>query len=240
MSTTGKIAIAVSISALILAAEGCSKKDQSVADAVKKPAATGTATTMSAGAGLEGGSKSGAALAQVAKQCFSLSFSHIKTKGHASDEECSRHRNMIVLPHPGIHIKSLCVKIDGTPVRSQISQGRESTKITIGPIAGPSAIITADYCLGSVKCNADCRIPKDEFMEALGASEDDGASHATIPKTRARKPAAKWDKDDATPETDLAAEIGGDVMKELADDSDLGVFDGWHRESISEKAACRS
>lgn len=75
-----------------------------------------------------------------------------------------------------VNPKSLCVKIDGTPVKFTLHQ-KKPNQVLIGGVRGAKAEITVRYCRDKNLCKDDCKIPRDEFMDALGAS-DDGDSGA--------------------------------------------------------------
>ncbi len=118
------------------------------------------------------------------KTCFTFAFHHKPVPSHNSDDICTEHGNLIRLGHAHIHEKSLCVRVDGTPVSYQILHSRKKElEVLVGPFAGPKSIITARYCLkGSIQ--EECKIPKDHFMEAMGLSAD-GATHEVIQDDKA-------------------------------------------------------
>src|SRR5207245_943996 len=96
-----------------------------------------------------------------------MSFHHKTLASHPNEESCSHHKNLIRIKNPGFTSKSLCIRVNNTPVHFSAVKGKKNEFI-IGPIAGPNAKITARYCVGKMKCSEDCTIPKDEFMDAIG------------------------------------------------------------------------
>lgn len=70
-----------------------------------------------------------------------------------------------------VNAKSICVKVDGTPVKFDLFQ-KKSNQILIGGVRGSKAEIVVRFCREKNLCKEDCKIPRDEFMDALGASDD--------------------------------------------------------------------
>jgi hypothetical protein len=170
---------------------------------------------------------SSAALPSVASQgapaphCFYESFHHKPTPGHTDEEACSRHKNLLRLAHSNVNPNHLCVRVNGTPVKYE----RKGDEILIGSIAGPKAKITVSYCIGKSSCNElakdECKIPKDEFMEALGGDTDSPDSDS-----------AQWGGN-AQLNADVKKELQG--INELDNDGDrapaqANVFKDWIRD----------
>lgn len=149
--------------------------------------------------------------------CFVVAYHHKPLPSHSSDEACSHHRNLIRLKHAGINSPSLCIRVNGTPVKFQRVEGHPD-QVLIGAVAGPKSVITARYCIGKVRCNEDCTIPKDEFMDAIGGSDDDSGAPAV----------AQWDADD-TDEKETAeqtAKLTSELKRELASGDPEASGDG--------------
>ena len=120
----------------------------------------------------------------------------------------------------GLNTKSVCVRLNGTPVTYEFVQEKGKAGISgimLGPIAGPESKISVRYCLGVKKCNEECKIPHDEFMDAIGG---------TNPDADLKIPVVKWDPTDAAADNDAVAEVDADLQKELSD-ADITVFEGW-------------
>mgnify|MGYP001561442907 CR=1 FL=1 len=128
--------------------------------------------------------------------CYQISFKHKELASHKSDEVCSQHKNIIKLKHTQFNKASLCVRVNNTPVKYQIYK-KNTDEVIFGSVAGPNSVITATYCLKKNLCHADCKVPKDEFLDAIGGSDD---------KT------ALWDSSDTG-----AAELDAKVKRELAE-----------------------
>ncbi|MCM2278510.1 MAG: hypothetical protein NDJ89_10590 [Oligoflexia bacterium] len=152
--------------------------------------------------------------------CVTLAFKHKKATGHTDEESCSQHKNLIRLPHA--NPTSVCVRVNKTPVRFQTVAGKPN-EILLGAIAGPKSEITAQYCFGKASCadlKKDCVIPKDEFMDAIGASDDKLAQ------------AGRWDAEGAGKDADVNAHLDAEMKREL-DNLDRqvrgenGVFSDW-------------
>ncbi len=241
------LAILILASAVIFN-DGCSKKqgsgtgatgggDVSVAPGANTP--DGQAVAPGAGAGLGAGLGSGAGVgtagsssekvAPPARECFTVTYHHKKLGDHADGEICSLHKNLVKLKHPKVNFKSLCVKVNGTPVKYEKTKGG----VLVAAIAGPNAKITARYCLDQANCSDECKIPRDEFMDAIGGAEDEVAH---VGAKKGKKKSAKWDPNDKSEDADISAEFDGELARELAGGGNLNVFDGWVEET--ESPAC--
>lgn len=139
-------------------------------------------------------------------KCFTLTYRHKETDAHTGDEVCSQHKNIIRLKHEGVNLKTLCVRIGKTPVPFQTVKGKPK-EILVSAIAGPNSVISARYCTGAATCNEECKIPKDEFMEAIGGTEAD---------TKDLK-IAQWDPNDPEQNNGITAKLDSDLKKELGD-----------------------
>jgi hypothetical protein len=148
--------------------------------------------------------------------CFLETFHHKPTAGHNDEESCAHHKNLIKLSHANINPAHICVKVNGTPVKFTRNAEASGDEILIGSIAGPQAKITASYCVGKQSCAAvtdeACKIPKDEFMDAL-QGEDPSAADA--------EPNTHWEGTQAAADANLNSE----VKKELADINEVGTGD---------------
>lgn len=197
--------------------------------------------SLGAGAGVAGAEGlAEAANPEAPKNCFTLQFRHKALASHGDDEACSQHRNVIKLRHADYHAASLCVRVNGTPVRHVVSGGKRD-EIQIGSLAGPHAVITASYCVKpDATCRQECRVPKDDFLATLGAGE---AAEADGGEEGARK-TARWDaSDDSDQHSGEVARIDAELRKELEEPGAAKLAGGAFRDwvgSESETAACGS
>jgi|GEM_PF-5515614 len=155
----------------------------------------------------------------VSKNCFTENFSQ---KSNLSIEALANRRNLLRLKYAAVNPKSVCVRVNGTPVAYQIRPSVDAGKvdeILLGPVAAPTAKITVRYCMVKTTCNEECNVPKDEFLEAIGgvadAAEIEGGK------------AVKWDPEEQGGEDDVTAGLDPEVKRELASHGDLKVFNGW-------------
>ena len=170
--------------------------------------------------------------AEPEQSCYSLTLNHKSMPGHSDMDSCSMHRNLIRIKHAQVNLKTLCVRVDGTPVAFQVKeQTKENIALTIGPIAGPTSKITARYCVGKEACPEECKIPKDEFMAAIGG-DDEGTGAVKAPTGKM----AKWDANDQESDSDVSGELEADIQKELAEKTELALFEGWN--PMTETTAC--
>ncbi|MGK5084951.1 hypothetical protein WDW37_16810 [Bdellovibrionota bacterium FG-1] len=144
--------------------------------------------------------------------CFTVSFHHKEMTSHPDEESCSHHKNWLKFKRPDINPKSVCVRVNGTPVH-YLAVKDHADEVIIGSIAGPKSKVTVRFCTGKLMgCDKladiqkDCVVPKDEFMEAIGAN--------TGEKADARL--GQWDpKNPSDREGDVMARLDGQVKKEL-------------------------
>lgn len=146
--------------------------------------------------------------------CFTVSYKHKPADGHKNIDDCSTHKNVIDFKpnkiHPDISSKNVCIRVDETPVKFETIK----SKWIIGPIAGPSSVISVRYC--PAKIIQDCNVPKDSFMDAIGGEQENDAK--TI----------NWDgSKDANKDIEVDSELGSEIYPEGTDSSGLTLFDGW-------------
>lgn len=154
--------------------------------------------------------------------CLSWTFTHAKTPGHKDRESCTQHRNLVKIPAiKDLNLKSLCVRVDGTPVRFETQKQGDEVALLIGAIAGPGSKITIRGCGLKATCNDDCKIPKDEFMASIGGDEE---ADAPSPNRKI----AKWDPHQKEEAQGLSAEMDAEIQKEIADAQNLKTFNGWN------------
>jgi hypothetical protein len=163
----------------------------------------------------------GAAPAAVALDgCYTVSFKHKEVQGHGDREACTSHKNSIALAGDvlsalpaKLNPKALCVRVDGIPVKFEPVKGA----LVIGPVAGPESAITVQACIGKSSCKFNCVVPKDEFMDALGATDDEGRAVAS----------AKWDANDKEEDQDATAGLDDEVKNAGVAVQKLPVFHDW-------------
>lgn len=172
-----------------------------------------------------------------ASGCFVVSYSHERTRMHEDEEDCFHHRNLIRLKHETIDSRSLCVRVNGTPVRFQ-RDPKDSRDLIIGPVAGPDAKITAQYCVGKSSCKQDCTVARDEFLDAIGANASDGDEADDV---KADVQLARWDSDgEKDANAEVSAKLQTEINREIAkvavkakkeSTPSLALFKGWSGDS---------
>lgn len=188
---------------------GCSKTPPDPAPSADLPAGTATAQ---------------GAATPPQPECFTETYKHPKADGHARASDCLNHRNLIRFAREARDPRSVCVRVGGTPVRFKTvpaAKGKGVAGVVFGPIAGPETIVTVRYCARKMKCDDDCKIPKDEFMAAIGG---EGADEEASAGKGAR--VAKWDPSDNT-DADVSDEVERELRRELHGDPDVKPFEGW-------------
>jgi hypothetical protein len=164
-------------------------------------------------------------------RCFTVTYRHARTFGHTSDEECSSHTNMVMLKHADVNASSVCVRVNGRPVAFKTAKDKNN-EVYIGAVAGPGATITARYCTAQYNCNEECKVPKDEFMDAIGGGKEISELKSGI---------GHWEPQDVTDN------LGARLQKELAafDEPDqkfteVSAFLGWASETEEAVPACKA
>ena len=168
---------------------------------------------------------------EAPSRCFTVTYKHKRTFGHTTDEECSTHTNSITLKHSDVNANSVCIKVNGRPVSFKNTKNK-TNEIIIGAIAGPGAVITARYCTGQYNCTEECKVPKDEFMDAIGGGNEASGLKSGI---------GHWEP------SDVKENLGEKLRKELAafDEpdtkfSEVSAFTGWTSESDDALPACKA
>ncbi|OFZ71412.1 MAG: hypothetical protein A3K03_05625 [Bdellovibrionales bacterium RIFOXYD1_FULL_44_7] len=229
LPVSGLLGISLIISLMILNF-GCSKKTgQTTSVETKEDGQASIAKATSAmpvGQTAASDRKSGTAGEVEKPSCLTFIYKHKRDSAHSSDEVCSGHRNLIRIANQKINARSICARVDGTPVAFQIaSKVKDGTHLVIGPVVGPDSKVSVSFCEGNAKCKEKCVVPKDQFLQAIGG--DTGIQQVN----------AKWDPNDKENNDDVNQELDDEIKRELADDSDLPIFDGWIIEK--EAASCR-
>lgn len=223
--------------AILLSAVSCSKK-QGDPSAQSGPAqgtasaqlTAGAAQLVHTGKGLKsaGGEIQAQLQAETQPQpaCYTTAFRPSSKNGAHTHHD----QNLIRLNAEGINAKSVCVRIDGTPVRHKLlppQKAKAGLAVLIGSIPNPNSRVTARYCTFKATCAEDCTIPRDEFMEAIAGSDEE-----TLLK-RVQGKQAKWDPEDAEKDEDATAELGAEIERELAGSKTNEIFEGWVAETPS-------
>lgn len=179
-----------------------------------KGGAEATAETTQAQAPVAGGTQAKMETpTEPPKGCVTITYQHRKTTGHNHEEACFQHKNLIRLKHDNVN--SVCVRVNGTPVPFEFNKSK-TNEILVAAVAGPKAQITARYCFGKTKCDENCTIPKDDFMDAIGGDKP--------------MQVAQWDAHDTVDkDSDVNAHLDSEMKKELdrLDRVETTVFADW-------------
>lgn len=162
-------------------------------------------------------------------KCFTVQYER-KNK-NITEDAASTQKNIIALKHDVFDAGSLCVRVNGVPVRYKYDKNKP-TEVMLSASVSPRAKITARYCLEKGSCSdSKCVIPKDEFMEAIGGIEsaDAGEDAATITggdtkaKKANRKIASYGDWTGGAGGKDVTTSLDADLKRELADMDDPSI-----------------
>ncbi|MGK5089505.1 hypothetical protein WDW86_18290, partial [Bdellovibrionota bacterium FG-2] len=153
---------------------------------------------------------------KVSGGCFTAIYKHqVVSPSHRSKEECVQHRNGLKFPpqveRASLNPKSVCVKVDGKPVAYEVSE----LGVAFGPLAGPRSTVQLTFGTKGAKCKVPCIVPRDSFLESLGASGVSGAANAV--------------GDDP----EIRAELGPELVAAIGMGHDLALFPGWVVESLN-------
>ncbi len=154
--------------------------------------------------------------------CYTVTFKHKEISGHGDREACSAHKNSLVLAGDEVLAalprklsgKALCVRVDGVPVKYE--QAKDT--LVFGAVAGPQSVISVQACLGKADCKLNCVVPKDEFMDAIGAAEEE-AGRAVA--------SAKWDPNDKEEDHDASADVDEDLKNHGLAERKSPLFRDW-------------
>ncbi|MCC7442315.1 MAG: hypothetical protein IT285_11815 [Bdellovibrionales bacterium] len=144
-------------------------------------------------------------------ECFTLTFKHQDLAAHRDGEACLHHPNLMEIPAERLNRKSVCVRVNGTPVKHAVDR-KHAGRVLIGAVAGPQSEISVRYCTGKLTCKEDCSVPKDEFLSAIGGAADGGSGFAE----------GQGAQDDAALEKELRA-----LNDASGGGSDKQAFSGW-------------
>lgn len=175
------------------------------------------------------------AAAPVADSCHSMTFSHQAAEGHEDGEACLYHKNLIKLAGVSgeINPKTVCVRVNGKPAKFKFVPAKPEAQVLLGSLAGPTTKISVTFCTGKMTCAADCTVPKDDFMEAIGGAETD----EDLFTDRASKVGWKKGKNPQKEEETLRRELA-ELKKNLKDELKKGsLFEGWEL-STTAPASC--
>lgn len=107
--------------------------------------------------------------------CFLIKYYHRALASHEDGEACLNHDNALAMNERDVDPRSVCVRVNGVPVKYQLVREESRAEVRIGPIAGPHAEVTLSYCTGKNHCDRGCEVLKDEFIEGLtAANEEEG------------------------------------------------------------------
>ncbi|MBC7691508.1 MAG: hypothetical protein H7222_07040, partial [Methylotenera sp.] len=150
--------------------------------------------------------------------CYVVNFKHKASSHHKTRQACAQHRNFLKLTDSTINLKSVCVRVDGIPVAYEQVKEKGKSEVSglmLAGIAGPDSKISLKYCINKHDCNEDCKVPKDEFMDAIGGTD---------PAENGKVAVVRWDPSDAENDRDVVAEMDSEIKKEL---SESAVFADW-------------
>ena len=109
-------------------------------------------------------------------------------------------------------VSARCMRrVNDVPVKFERVKGKPSEFI-IGAVAGPQAKVTARYCIGSHVCNEGCPVPRDDFAEAIGASEDEGGTVQI----------SQWEAADPK-SAEKTARLNAELKRDLSDFEEAGA-----------------
>jgi hypothetical protein len=216
------------------------QKTAAGADAGAKPAAPQVASGTSE---MEVG-----ATDKKAPECFQVTYTSRDVEERIKDNAFAFQKNLLKLPEVAFNPATVCVRVDGKPVRFETQKGKPS-EVVIAPLKNIKSVVTASYCLGDSKCQESCKAPadqqvvvkpKDEFLDAIGGDSDSDLA----------KEYGKWDTEDGNAHNaKLEAALDPEIRREIAalDEEEskpkkaarkLETFSGWERSD--ESPACRS
>lgn len=151
--------------------------------------------------------------------CFLVKYFHRALASHEDGEACLSHDNALAVNEPNVDPKSVCVRVNGVPVKHQFVREGSRVEVRIGPVAGPHAQISMSYCTGNHRCDRGCEVSKDEFIEGLNAvNEEEGDDSWEAPADPNSRESAALEKE--------AEEFRG-IASELSQTGQHELFRDW-------------
>lgn len=99
----------------------------------------------------------------VKKQCYQASFRVLAKTVQA--------RELLMLPEGKINFKSVCVRVNGVPVRHQV-RNEKTNELLIQSLPDSVDSIVVQYCDPQIQCQTPCEVKQDEFLNALSGGEE--------------------------------------------------------------------
>jgi len=112
---------------------------------------------------------------QTGPHCFRATYALQKRIPKSIRDKIADYKNIIRLPKTDIDTHSVCIRVDGIPVKISEAKSKKAQFI-IDSIATQESKIEATYCTQGHRCQETCLIPKDDFLTAIGGVTDDELS----------------------------------------------------------------
>jgi len=114
--------------------------------------------------------------------CTTLTFEHQKLASHTNGEACANHNNLFSLEDGNVNPKSVCVRVNGAPVKHKLAKSRKKGdfQVLLGSVIGPHSKITISYCDQDTLCTESCEVKKDKFLSAIGGEVDTFADNSLL------------------------------------------------------------
>jgi hypothetical protein len=165
----------------------------------------------------------------AADTCYTVTFKHPDAGKKFDEEAFLNQKHMIEISDERVNPKSVCIKVNNRAVAYDKVKGTNN-QFLLKAIAGPNAEIVAHYCTGAAQCKINCKVQKDDFMSAIGGSDESADS----------LPVVQWDsgsKGLSKEEADAEKEVGA-LRRELAGQTKKGaIYKGWIKKN--ETQACQ-
>lgn len=97
------------------------------------------------------------------KQCHQVVFQSSTKRVHA--------RELLNLPDGKINERSICVRVNGVPVKHQIRKA-QAHEILIDGLPAQAQQVVVQYCDAQTLCPMPCQVKKDEFLSALSGGDE--------------------------------------------------------------------
>jgi len=183
----------------------------------------------------ESAQKESSELAHNEKSCVKQFYEHPnKNDPNLNAEEWLDIKNVIPLIEEKINLHSVCVRVNGTPIHYRLIKKQAHKFIVFDSIAGPSSKVSVSYCFGKVMCQEKCHIPKDEFLDAIGAYEEENYDFSVTVEDWDLKDNKKRKLKD---EEALQGELKGLRNVLALSDGENKIFSDWKK--IEEKSFCK-
>jgi hypothetical protein len=99
--------------------------------------------------------------------CFAAEYKHTKKNKNQDIEEFLDFSNAYPIAQKDYNASTVCVKVNGQPVKHKIVTSKGQIEALIGSVVGPESVIRVSYCTGKANCSEPCSTKSKRFMDDM-------------------------------------------------------------------------